>query len=331
MIFRASAVLALFTGLALVPAATASTGPRCGDTISADVTLTHDLTCAGDGLHFVSPGSGSGVLKLNLAGHSLKGDGTGTGIIADNDGLSIANGTITGFSTTIKGYAHSVSLTRMRISRTASWLGLRAITNVTVVDSRFVDAGTGGATSDAYLKVNNSEFIRTNIKSASEGNTFVYNSRFTEGNLVATFLYASGNVINSCPAGQAVGILVDGLNMGQGRITGNTVHRCMAGISVVAPTRPTYIEGNLVSGTGTAIVYSLNSATATIDIIGNVLTKNSEGLTGWGDGTATITANSTSKNTNAGITVTGAHVVDGGGNTSTGNGADPACVGVVCE
>jgi len=332
MIFRATAALAaLFTGLAIVPAASASSGPHCGDTISADVTLTQNLTCIGDGLHFVSPSSGSGSFKLNLAGHTLKGNGTGKGITADNDQLSIVNGTITGFATSIRGYAHSIALTRVKISKTSSWLALPGVTDATVVDSRFVDAGSGGASSDAYLKVNNSKFVRTNIKSASEGDTFIYNSRFTEGNISATFLYASGNVINSCPAGQAAGIQVDGMNMGLGRITGNTVHRCMAGISVVAPILPTTIEGNLVSRTGTGIVYSLNSAAATIAITGNVLTKNSEGLAGWGDGTATITANSTSKNTNAGITVTGANVIDGGGNTATGNGAVPACVGVVCE
>jgi hypothetical protein len=331
MIFRASAVVALFTGLAFVPAAAASAGPRCGDTISGDVTLTRDLTCTGDGLHFVSPKSGSGAFKLNLAGHTLKGNGTGNGIAADNDQLSIVNGTITGFSTTIKGHAHSIALTRVKISKTSWWLALRGVTNVSVVDSRFVDAGSGGATSDAYLKVNNSEFVRTNIKSASEGDTYVYNSHFTEGNVSATFLYASGNVINSCPAGQAVGIQVDGMNMGLARITGNTVHGCMAGIEVVAPIKPTTIEGNLVSGTGTGIVYSLNSTFAKIEITGNVLTKNSEGLTGWGDGPTTITANSTSKNTNAGITVSGADIIDGGGNTATDNGAVPACIGVVCE
>lgn len=331
MIFRVSAAVALLTGLAIVPTAAASSGPHCGDTISGDVTLTRDLTCTGDGLHFVSPRSGSGTVKLDLAGHSLKGRGVGTGIAADNNKLSIMNGTITGFSSTIKGYAHSIAVTRVKISRTSSWLALQGAADVTVMDSRFVDAGSGGAGSDSYLKVNNSDFIRTRIKSASEGDTFVYNSRFTEGNISATVLHASGNVINSCPGGGGVGIQVDGLNMGLGRITGNTVHSCMAGISVVAPIKPTRIEGNLVSGVGTGIVYSLNSAGATIEIIGNVLTRSSEGLTGWGDGTATITANSTSKNATTGISVTGAHIIDGGANTATDNGADPACIGVVCE
>jgi hypothetical protein len=75
---------------------------KCGDTIDQDVALVHNLTCSGDGL-VLSNGA-----TLDLNGHKIRGDGTGTGVrIVDfgneNDTHQgddvLSNGTIAGFDT----------------------------------------------------------------------------------------------------------------------------------------------------------------------------------------------------------------------------------------
>jgi hypothetical protein len=50
--------------------------PQCGDVVAANVVLTHDLVCSGDGL--VVPGFADVTLDLN--GHSIIGSGNGTGV-----------------------------------------------------------------------------------------------------------------------------------------------------------------------------------------------------------------------------------------------------------
>src|SRR6478735_9655403 len=76
------------------PARAASIG--CGTTVTADTTLTSDLKCSGDALTVV-PG-----IRLNLGGHTIKGDGTGTAIrvLAEpaQSNTTITNGRVSGFA-----------------------------------------------------------------------------------------------------------------------------------------------------------------------------------------------------------------------------------------
>jgi nitrous oxidase accessory protein NosD len=332
MIFRIGAVVALFTGLAIVPAAAADTGVHCGDTITTNVTLTRDLTCTGNGLRFVDPNNTRPSLTLNLAGHSIKGNGTGTGVGADASTLTITDGTITGFAQGIVSGGSVVNLTRMKISRTNSWLTSRYGGRATVMDSRFVDAGPGSAYVTSPLKVNNSEFIRSSIDSSTQSNTSVYNSEFTDGNIAAVWLWASGNVINSCPDGATAGFNIGKYGMGVAQLSGNTIRGCDIGINLITPEWNSKIEGNRLSGNTTGLKYQATYSTTTLAITGNVLTKNTtDGLLGTGDGPVTITANSASKNGGHGIIVAGAHITDGGANTATRNGVTPECIGVVCR
>jgi parallel beta-helix repeat protein len=332
MILRTGAMVALLTGFAIVPPAAADTGVHCGDTITTNITLTRDLTCSGDGLHMADPRNGLANLTLNLAGHSIKGNGTGTGVIADSYTLTVTDGTITGFAQGIVRGGPVINLTRVKISRTSSWLSGRYGGRATVMDSRFVDAGPGGAYATLPLKVNNSQFVRSSIFSGSQSNTFVYNSQFTDGNITAVWLWASGNVINSCPDGAVAGFDIGKYSTGVAQLSGNTIRGCDIGINLVSPDWDSKIEGNLLSGNTTGLQYHVTYPTRTLEITGNVLSKNAgDGLLGTGDGAVTITANSATRNGGHGINVTGAQVTDGGANTATGNGATPACVGVVCQ
>jgi hypothetical protein len=331
MILRTGAMVALFAGLAVAPAAAAAdTGVHCGDTIT---TLTRDLNCTGDGLRFAesrsNPRSG---LTLDLAGHSIKGNGTGIGVGAGSWTLTVTNGTITGFAQGISSGGTLVSLARVKVNRTGTWLSSRYGLRATVVDSRFVDAGPGGAGGTSPLRVTNSQFVRSSIVSGSQSNTFVYNSQFTGGNITAAWLWAGGNVINSCQGGAVAGFDIGKYATGTAQLGGNTIRGCAIGINLTSPDTDSQIAGNLLSGNTIGLKYQATNAIRTLAITGNVLTKNAgDGVFGTGDGAVVITANSAGKNGGRGINVSGAHITDGGANTATDNGSVPACVGVVCQ
>lgn len=85
----AVAVTALAPPLAGAGAATLS----CGQSVSADVRLTRDLTgCAGDGLVVTAPG-----VRVDLAGHRITGRGSGAGIALEAPGATVTGGTVSGF------------------------------------------------------------------------------------------------------------------------------------------------------------------------------------------------------------------------------------------
>jgi nitrous oxidase accessory protein NosD len=332
MIFRTGAVMALFTGLAVVPAAAADTGVHCGDTITTNITLTRDLNCTGDGLRIADPRNVRASLTLNLAGHSIKGNGTGAGVVAGSYYLTVTNGTITGFAQGVDNRSALVNLARMKISRTNTWLSTHYGYRATVVDSRFVDAGPGSAYGSSPLRVTNSQFIRSSIVSGSQSNTSVFNSQFTDGNITAAWLWAGGNVINSCQAGAVAGFDIGKYRAGVADVSGNTIRGCAVGINLTSPDSDSTIEGNLLSSNGIGLQYQATNTLRTLQINGNVLTKNAgDGVLGTGDGAVIITANSASNNGELGINVGGAHVTDGGANTATDNGTTPACIGVVCQ
>ena len=92
------------------PTSTPTPAPRilgCGDTITSDTVLANDLTC-GEGIALII---GADNLRLDLAGHTLKGPGRGPWVwprmaltsiavfAGRRTGVWIGNGTITGFAT----------------------------------------------------------------------------------------------------------------------------------------------------------------------------------------------------------------------------------------
>jgi hypothetical protein len=92
-------MLVVVAGLALgagTGVAEASGSVECGQAVTEDTVLEHDLHCAGSGLEMTT-----GDVTLDLSGHSIQGSGSGTGILVrpcDQSGeLLIRNGTVTGF------------------------------------------------------------------------------------------------------------------------------------------------------------------------------------------------------------------------------------------
>jgi nitrous oxidase accessory protein NosD len=149
------------------------------------------------------------------------------------------------------------------------------------MDSRFVDAGPGGASATTPLTVNNSQFVGSSISSGSQSNTYIYNSQFTDGNITATYLRASGNVINSCPDGAVAGF-DNSRYGGAAQLSGNTIRGCAVGIKLSAWEWDSAFEGNQLSGNTTAIQYH-GTLPRALKITGNVLAKNAgDGLLGTG-------------------------------------------------
>ncbi|GAB7189837.1 hypothetical protein NUM3379_05430 [Kineococcus sp. NUM-3379] len=88
----------------LVPSAPAAAAPgpapapRCGAVLTADTTLGADLHCpAGDGLVLAGEG-----LVLDLAGHTVRGGGTGTGLRVAAEGVRVRDGRVTGWEEAVQ-------------------------------------------------------------------------------------------------------------------------------------------------------------------------------------------------------------------------------------
>ena len=76
-------------------AATAAADDLCGATITTDLKLEQDVSCAGNGLTVGADG-----IKLRLNGHTISGAGSGVGItVVGRTGVSISGGTVRNFMT----------------------------------------------------------------------------------------------------------------------------------------------------------------------------------------------------------------------------------------
>jgi hypothetical protein len=73
---------------------TAAPNTACGETLFASRTINTSLTCTGNALTIATPG-----IVIDLGGHTITGDGTGSGITLNDgaDAVTIRNGTITKF------------------------------------------------------------------------------------------------------------------------------------------------------------------------------------------------------------------------------------------
>lgn len=94
----------------------AGTPVACGNVISVDTTLSSDLHCLGDGL-VVQAG-----VTLDLGGHTLGGSGSGFGIFVEAEGVTIENGTVTGFGVgvqlnSVPYFASGLTMKNMTVSR----------------------------------------------------------------------------------------------------------------------------------------------------------------------------------------------------------------------
>jgi len=341
--------LAVTAGSALSATAAAPT-LKCGDKVTADLVLRKDLTCTGTALHLVIPMNGT--LKVDLNGHRLKGNGTGTGLetklFASSGTVVVTNGTITGFAEALVGPAQSsaglMALTARNVKflTNGSWLPAGVQRDVLIDKSLMIDSGQGrGRVDSQRFVVQNSELIRSSISSASETNNYLYNNSFDGGGFFAGYssnVTATGNTFRDCDTG----IRLVQNDIYATRIENNTFKHCQIGVRFddgifgSVTVKNNYFIENMVTG----MTY-LNAYNQALTITGNSFLRNvGDGLKGADTrptsgsapaaGPTLISGNNAIGNGGWGIYAAGV-VKDGGNNFARRNGQSAQCTGVVCR
>jgi len=352
--------IALLFSLAtlIVPAlpAQASGGLHCGDTITTDTVLTRNLVCAGTALNVAT--TGAAMVTVDLNGHRLKGNGTGTGISVTWDyrtypqlgNLTVTNGTITGFATALLGandhdfVLDTLSLTDLRLVSNGNWMSRSVRRQALVEDSSVIDSGSGGAHTDGGILVaRNSQFIRSGIASGSESASYLYDNTFQGGGFVngaISNLVATGNMFRDCDTAIS---MYDSYMPSPTQVDDNKFIHCQVGIDFGQMSGSVSVQRNLFSKNTQAGMVFVSAPFVDADIAGNSFLDNGgDGLTGtvWNPASyggldptkissvVRVTGNLAVRNAGHGINV--AMVTDGGTNRARGNGITPQCLGVMC-
>jgi hypothetical protein len=298
---RTLLVAAALATLMLAPAAQAG-HVQCGDVLVQDTHLDSDVVCARDtdGLTI-----GADDVTLDLKGHVISGNGDDLGPVAvgiqatGRTGLSIRNGTVTGFSIGISLEASASEVRDLIVDG-----GSAIIVNG---DNNVVRRNEANGSFDAISVTGNSVVVERNTASAEFGM-----------NVTGTNPRVSRNVITECVF---VGIQVAGYT--DARVHRNLVERgCMAGFEFRGT--GARIERNTAYGSD----IGLDIADSSAIVSRNVASFGVDGLVIRTPGT-TVARNTANHNALWGINAPGA--IDGGGNRATGNGELAQCLGVHCK
>jgi len=323
---------------------------HCGDTITTDTVLTKNLVCAGTALNLST--TGDHMVTIDLNGHRLKGNGTGTGISVTWNyqaypqlgSLTVTNGTITGFAAAMIGGSgrdfvlNTLTLTDLRLVANNAWLPPSIRREVLVKNSSIIDSGFGGAyNSSGSLTAQNSLFLRSGINSEDESFNYLYNNTFIEAGFRASAesdVIAINNIFRDCDTA----LTVNGTwSQAPTRVEDNKFIHCRIGVDLPQMSGPVSVQRNLFSkNTQAGMTFSV-LAPHQVDIADNTFAGNAgDGLTGSGEDPNTalpatvvrVTGNLAVRNAGHGINVI--NVTDGGANRARGNGSSPECLGVVC-
>lgn len=358
-----SAVLcpALVAGTVLLGTPAAAAGVACGDVVVGEVTLTADLVC---------PGSPVGLAladgaTLDLGGHRVVGDGTGTGITVP--GLAettVRGGVVTGWAqglAVVPGDATSdwryAMLDGLRLEGNdvgLSSTGEYPVALMEVTASQLVGNRVGLLASDTGWISFEGTDLTDNVTGMSAylsivGITHAVIARNATGVQCGG---ASCSVRSSTVADNGTALTADPpvdhhwyLSLAESTLTGNDV-----GVDARAG-RHGWVEvfANVIQHNGTAVTLRstrgeigqnrfLDNGIGYVDdgtgdtgettVRYNEFRRNGHGILSVSPGTA-VEANFARNNHRWGIHAPGA--VDLGDNTARGNGRQPQCVGVVCN
>ncbi|WP_203758488.1 right-handed parallel beta-helix repeat-containing protein [Cellulomonas chitinilytica] len=359
---RALAVAALgAAALTVGPAAQAVAPPACGSTLSEDTTLTADVRCPGASPAFhLAKG-----VTLDLGGHAVVGNGSGSAISAAPEGATVRNGTVRGWGVAVSNKpanpdAESDPLTllvedvrladnRVALRTQGEFLGSWGPTVVrrttfsgnetglditwygvaTVEDSVFKDNGTAISSDASAVQVSGTAFSRNaQGLSGNEASFLVDASRFV-GN---TSGISVGGTSSLTLRGSTVSGSDTAVSAGLGYVVieGSTLSRNTSAVV-------TELAGGLISGTtfrDNGVAFNATQAPYYWDLVlqDNVVVRNGDGIvTQPTDEDWTLLqlgGNRVENNTGWGIHTPG--VTDLGGNTARRNGNEPQCTGVVC-
>jgi parallel beta-helix repeat protein len=284
------ATVAVVLVYAAVAAQPAQAKVSCGDVITEDTKLNKDLNCSGDGLEIDADD-----VTLDLNGHFIKGDGSGTGVLVDGQsGVKIKNGTV-------KEFAIGIFLTGTDDS------------TVKQVDAR--DHGAYGI-----------------FLTGSDNNTIERNK--TKGNGNVGINVQSDSDDNTIDANTASRIDGDGIVVVNGirnRVKQNTVNgNGSVGIGLF-DTGDNIVEENTTKGNGDDGISVNSSSTDTVLRANHTDDNGDDGIdVNASDNGTSIGDNRANDNDDLGIEAEPG-VDDAGGNRAHGNGDPQQCTGVSCS
>jgi nitrous oxidase accessory protein NosD len=266
---------------------------QCGDVLTADTTLTADLTCGpgDDALEIGADG-----VTLNLAGHTISGPGAYSTLyagvrVAQRSGVSITNGTITGFqSGVVLDEATASAVSKLTVHHNDQGINLAGGGQHVIEKNAVYGNGRDG--------------IRLGL---SAHNTIAKNTVTDNDYGIGV---ADGSTHNLVEKNDLDGNTYFGVALYSGSPL-NTVekndvaHTAEHGISVSADSPNAAVAKNSVSTSGLDGIHVQGALT-------------------------TITKNTAVDNGNLGIFAAPSSV-DGGGNKASGNGNPAQCVGVACK
>jgi hypothetical protein len=319
------------SGQGPAPTGSASPSPRptpspttttvnCGDTITASVALAADLTCTGDGLVI-----GADNVTVDLAGHRLAGNGTGTGITLKKSSGRVSNATI-----------KDGTITRFA---TGLFLGPNGATNTTINMVTFTGDGTGTDHASIDLGPSAVQGLRiAQVTVTQAGGNILQASGEVGGAVDITGSHFSGGALEIHEPGRVPITLtvtddsfdnagldlmsVDGSTIAQSSFTNSRILDQCDGDGGDT------FKDNIFTGSIQALVIGHMSHET---ITGNHFTDNRVGLYLHlfnGDTGISITGNSFTNNGAAGVLLddqnTAPQPIEIRANTASGNGASPA-------
>lgn len=282
---------------------------NCDDVITEDTVLAADLTCAGNGLTIAADD-----VTLDLAGHTITGSDTGTGIIIATGSATLLDGTIQEFATGILSSANSIDISRINLrannpAGNALDLSGTGDRNFTITDSNIQWNGsifTGSRF--AATNLGSVTIVRTGISGGTtigigSGDFSITDSTLTDVQLDVRLL---------SPAVTTDGTL---------NLVGNTLTRSRIEVQGVRGT----LRRNQISGSGSAVGGSAVWVVTSDDfqIIENMFTATGGISVGWfGKWTPNrIRFAGNTFRADGGISIDSAREVDISGNTFLGGGA----------
>jgi nitrous oxidase accessory protein NosD len=346
--------LSLATAAPAIAAPTDPTpAPACGAVLTADTTLHSDLTCAGTALSI-----GAAGITVNLAGHTITGDGTGAGISNPFPGypnVTIHHGTIANFAADVSlDTADDETLHHLRLGgggtapRGGNGVSALFSDNLRLTDVSLVDAGirldsSKNTTvsrsvlqrsrlttnwSGAGLALSGNTVTDSSLDLRQADNTVIAGNCFTRSSLYVSEirnLTVRDNRIADADIGLDAELITNGF-----QVTGNTFAHNRVGLRTGPVITDATIAGNaFLANTATGLAMTQGPATGTVRA--NAFIGNGDGLSiAVVSGSDILVADNHSRaNAGYGIVVADPGTVrDGGGNTSV---RDPSgCVGVVC-
>jgi nitrous oxidase accessory protein NosD len=306
----------------------------CGMTVTSSVTLTSDLTCAGNGLVV-----GADNITINLNGHRLSGNGTGAGIGAiSHAGLSVLNGAIDRFEGGVRLFnAHDVFALRMALLGNRTGLEAVSTNRVTVRDTAVVGNRGGVATSQTFRMLYQRVVVADNqgtginiFQGGSDQITDSFIGRQPTGIVIDDLATGPETILRNVFLNNGIGLQFGTASHGfvvarNSSVTSNQfVNNGAAGLLVMA--RIGSLAGTVVSNN--RFVHNGYHPNGVTDLGGTVVDDGANIFVAPGVGGLTVSGNGADTNSDYGIEAVG--VVDGGGNHAKGNGNPAQCLGVKC-